>query len=103
MKDAKEDWTRPGDTLVEVKWHERQQVLQLLGRDKELKEYLSNPHVVGLQPPPFFNLVVDSSRTMGTRAHIWKPNTQFPVGTDVEWQRDMGERVLTLVTPGVAH
>jgi hypothetical protein len=98
MKDAKEDWTRPGDTLVEVKWHERQEVLQLLDRDQELMALLSKSAIVGSHRPEFFNLVVDASKTMGTRAHIWKPNAQAPIFTNVALQRSLGERVLAIVT-----
>ena len=40
-----------------------------------------------------------ASQTTGTSANIWKPKAQFPVGTPVELQRGLGERVLNVVTP----
>ena len=98
MKDACEDWTRPGDTLIKVKWNERQQVLQLLGKDAALRTNLSNPVVVGTSPSRYFNLVVDGSRNMGPRAHVWKPDAQVPIGANENILRALCEKILPLVT-----
>jgi hypothetical protein len=99
MIDAQPDRTRPGDTQIIVSWEKREKIDDLLGKDNYLKSYLSNHVSVGIQSPLYFGLAVDSSRPMGSRAHLWKPGAQFPVGTDEDWRREMAKQVLAIVAP----